>query len=70
MCMGVYECVIGCTCVFVYQHVGLVACYSDLDSIVRSELVTGDSDSCSQRTRYTGELKTDSWDNSKIRNDS
>ena len=64
--MGVYECVIGCTRVFVYQRVGLVACCSDLDSIVRSEPVTGDSDSCSQKTRYTGDSKTDSWDDSKI----
>ena len=58
VCVGVwiniymFLCVFICTCVFVYHHVWLVACYSDANSFVQSELVTGDPNPIRIHVRY------------------
>jgi len=64
MYMGVHVCV----CIRVYVRVSSwvslrVAAWTRL---VRSEPVVGDSDSYSQMTRYTGDSKTDPWDDRMI----
>jgi len=64
MCVCVYTGV--CLCEFM----GWVACCSVRTRLVRSGPVTGDSDSCSQITWYTGDSKTDLWDDLERRTDS
>ena len=60
-----------CTYVFIYQREHLVAYHSDTDPLVRSEpgnrRLGPDPNSYSQRTRYTSDSKTSSWDNSEVR---
>jgi len=65
LCIWVYMCVYVNGCMFVWVHgLGCVLQCSDLFGEIRT--VVGDSDSCSQMTRYTGDSKTDPWDDPKI----
>ena len=63
-------CMCVCVCWFPFLSVYLVACYSILDSFVRSELGNRrpgpDSELCPLWTRYNGDSKTDSWDDPQI----
>jgi len=74
LCTCVYMCTCMCTCVFVYQRVCMIACYSDTDSLVKSEpgnrRFKPDPNSCLLCTRYTGDSKIDIRDDSEIRNGS
>ena len=70
VCVWVYTYVSMCTCECVRVYLCLCVCWfrvvafqtrsCDLNS------VTGDTDSCSQRTRYTGDSKTDPWDDPEM----
>ena len=56
-------------CMFIWVH-GLGCVTAFRTRLVRSEPVAGDSDLYSLWTRYTGDSKTDPWDDSEILTDS
>ena len=71
VCVCVHACVeCMCTCVRVYLCLRVCVWLRVTvitDSYVQSDSETGDSGWCSLWTQYTGDLKTDIWDDPEIR---
>ena len=76
VCVCIYVCIGVCTCAFMCTcgYMCLVTCYHDVDLFVHSKpgnrRPKPDLDLCSLWTRYVGDLKTDPWDDPKIRTSS